>query len=124
LASIAGLFFFSQYIASPASGKPGVATGLAITALFGLIHRHATLTIPTIFGALCALGYIATHLDGLKTSTYESAHHKDHHDHSHSHTPISHSRLTAYLLSFCAPGSIVDTILRERDSRRIAYFGW
>ncbi|KAF2671090.1 cation efflux protein [Microthyrium microscopicum] len=58
------------------------------------------------------------------------AHHDHSHDskHSHSthlHTPSNtqHSRFTGYVLTYTTPGSVINTIVSERDSRRIAYFG-
>jgi Cation efflux family len=49
-----------------------------------------------------------------------SKRHDHDHDHSHSH---QHSKLTAVLISCTTPGSIIHSILIQRDSRRIAYFG-
>jgi len=43
------------------------------------------------------------------------------HNHDHSHGE-KHSRLTKYLLDRCHMGSILHSILLEKDSRRIAYF--
>lgn len=42
-----------------------------------------------------------------------------HHDHAHGE---KQSRLTKYLLDRCHTGSILHSILLEKDSRRIAYF--
>jgi hypothetical protein len=56
-----------------------------------------------------------------------SSHHHNHTDHSHEdhhNSRHSHSRITAFLLSFTTAGSIIHSILLEKDSRRIAYFAW
>jgi zinc transporter 5/7 len=44
--------------------------------------------------------------------------------HKHNHHHRDHSRLTGYLLRLTSPGSVIHSILQEKDSRRIAYFGW
>jgi hypothetical protein len=56
-----------------------------------------------------------------------SSHHHNHANHSHDdhlHIRHPHSQVTAFFLSFTTPGSIVHSILLEKDSRRIAYFAW
>lgn len=68
-----------------------------------------------IFGAL---GWFATLLDGTERFGSKVVQHKEH-DHKSAHSSL----LTTFLLKLCSPGSVMDTILRERDSRRIAYFG-
>ncbi|KAK8178765.1 cation efflux family-domain-containing protein [Phyllosticta citribraziliensis] len=50
--------------------------------------------------------------------------HSHHHHHHHGpHAHDKHSRLTGILLKQCEPGSLLHSILVEKDSRRIAYFG-
>jgi zinc transporter 5/7 len=124
LASLAALIFFAQPLRLQSSNKLGVAAGLALTALFGCFYISKSWTIPFVYGALCTLAYIAALADGSVSSSSRSELHKKEHRHSHEHNPGKHSMLTAYILTFCAPGSVFDTIMRERDSRRIAYFGW
>jgi zinc transporter 5/7 len=48
--------------------------------------------------------------------------HKHAHSHDH-HLHGNHSRLSAFLIAQCTPGSIAHSVMIEKDSRRIAYFG-
>jgi zinc transporter 5/7 len=62
----------------------------------------------------------AAHSHGHGHSHSDHAHTHDAHDH---HLHGNHSRLSAFLIARATPGSIVHSILIEKDSRRIAYFG-
>jgi zinc transporter 5/7 len=124
LASLSALIFFAQPLYLQSDNKLGVAAGLALTALFGCFYISDSWTIPFVYEALCILAYMAALFDGSASSYSRSELHKKEHHHTHNHSPIKHSILTAYILTFCIPGSVLDTIMRERDSRRIAYFGW
>jgi solute carrier family 30 (zinc transporter), member 5/7 len=74
---------------------------------------------PLLYGVFGALGYGAALYDsGSARFSSSSTQHNE-----HEHNSASHSTLTGYLFSFCATGSILETILRERDTRRIALFG-
>lgn len=123
-ACTAGMIFFSQAISIESVGKPGVAAGLLLTFFFGFIQHydiHDSKMMPFIFGAFCFISYVVSLYDGrgIKPDFIQFPD-------SQRPAPVlrDHSMLTAYLLSFCPPGSILETILSERDSRRIAYFGW
>lgn len=73
---------------------------------------------PYSYWAFGALGWLAALLDGTTRFGSKVVQHKE-----HDHKPASSSLFTTFLIRFCSPGSVMDTILRERDSRRIAYFG-
>jgi solute carrier family 30 (zinc transporter), member 5/7 len=47
--------------------------------------------------------------------------HNVHTHHNHGAEP-RHSALTAFIMARCEPGSLVYSILSDKDSRRIAYF--
>lgn len=93
------------------------------------------------YTALSALVYYSFVQDGKRNQNKEISGPKDNqhlhenghkHDHSHkSHHSDSnkphrhqHSKFTGVLLSFTTPGSIIHSIMSEKDSRRIAYFAW
>jgi zinc transporter 5/7 len=121
--TISGLTFFALPVTIGSRGKPGLAAGLLITSLFAFAQSHQifgfTTVIPFAFAIFCAAGYYVA----LRSSAPDFGHFKE--------STIrkgkdgqSYSIFTGYLLSYCAPGSMLDTILSERDSRRIAYFAW
>ncbi|KAF2402623.1 cation efflux protein [Trichodelitschia bisporula] len=81
----------------------------------------ASLVFPTgsalANASLAAATYASTLIKPSRASSHT-------HSHTHaSHTHASHSRLTGLLLRRCNAGGVMESILRERDSRRIAYFG-
>jgi zinc transporter 5/7 len=119
LATIAGLTFFALPVTIGSKGKPGLVAGLFLTGIFAFVQTNGiyglTMT-PFVFGAFCVASYFVA----LQSSAPDFGHFKESKRPRHGHS--DHSMLTAYLLSYCAPGSMLDTILSERDSRRIAYF--
>lgn len=120
LCTIAGLTFFALPVTIGTRGKPGMAAGLVLTAVFAFIQSHnlyGFTIIPFAFAAFCIAGYFVA----MQSSAPDFGHFRESRRPKLSHR--NHSIVTAYLLSYCAPGSMLDTILSERDSRRIAYFG-
>ncbi|KIW05513.1 uncharacterized protein PV09_03396 [Verruconis gallopava] len=118
LVTIAGLTFFALPVTIGARGKPGLAAGLILTTIFAFVQSHQIfgLTVmPFAFAIFCAAGYFVA----LEFTAPDFGHFKEPRS---KHGKRDHSMLTEYLLSYCAPGSMLDTILSERDSRRIAYF--
>jgi zinc transporter 5/7 len=118
LASVAGLIFFVRPLPSPAKWQPGLATALVLISALSLFRFFGT---EMTFFSCCTfgiLGYVATLLDGSQGFVSNAAQHKE-----HEHKSANASLLTTFLLTLCRPGSVMDTILREQDSRRIAYFG-
>lgn len=84
--------------------------------------------------AFTALSYIlyacGVAWDTRSSHTHSHAHDHSHagHGHSHEHKHEHHlhanpSRISEFLIARTTPGSIIHSIMIERDSRRIAYFG-
>jgi zinc transporter 5/7 len=126
ISSFSGLVFFAKPLQLISANKLGYAAGLALTAVFGIFYDFESWTTPIVSAALCSLAYFAVLFDISASPSSRHEHHEQEHGHQHAHGHASakHSFLTAYILTFVTPGSIVDSIMRERDSRRIAYFGW
>lgn len=130
ISSTAALAFFAQPSTLQSGTKLGVAAGCATVVIFDCIHHwSSSWKIPIICSIWPTWAYLAAFFDTVDITTLKIFSH-DHHDHGHLHTsqhtshpdPTKHSRLTAFLLSFTSPGSIMYSILIERDSRRIFYF--
>ena len=78
----------------------------------------------TIFTALSYILYSC----GIALDTRTSHAHSHAHDHSHDHKHEHHlhanpSMISTFLIARTTPGSIIHSVMIERDSRRIAYFG-
>ncbi|GAB7355390.1 hypothetical protein MBLNU459_g5911t1 [Dothideomycetes sp. NU459] len=131
MASATAMIFYGQPSALRTSHKTGFALGCFLTATSSFLFS------PTIWpgcvanGALAALSYVGVQFDSpLTTTTPHSHDHHDHHNHSHAAHSHSHhhhkqgnvSMVTAFLLTRLEPGSLLHSILSEKDSRRIAYF--
>jgi hypothetical protein len=99
--------------------KKGVAAGCGFVAISGLFLNPGSWAVSFLFAGLVGLAYAATLFDGSDPIWRPSKKTNGKHDHAH-----DHSKLTGYLLSLTTPGYVLHTILLERDSRRIAYFGW
>lgn len=125
IASAAGLAYFGQPLTLQTRGKLGVAAGCAIIVLFDCIHHWSSWKIPFICSIWPSWAYLAALFDSVDIATFKF---HDHDEHQSSHTSHAahthHSKLTTVLLSLSAPGSIMHSVLIERDSRRIFYFAW
>ena len=121
-------------ISSPAALNTPAKTGLALGCL--TTASCSFLFSPTLWpgticnGGLSALAFLGVLYDTNTDSVHGHSH--DSHGHGH-HRPThmlkrtktgteTHSALTKLLMARCEPGSLLYTILSERDSRRIAYF--
>ncbi|KAK8227563.1 cation efflux family-domain-containing protein [Phyllosticta capitalensis] len=123
LASFAAacLYSFGRPSALRSTHKVGVAAGCAVGAVAGFLnHFDSWVTQMVELGFLFLTYGVSRFEKGLNMSTSHSHHHHHHHG-PHAHD--KHSRLTGILLKQCEPGSLVHSILVEKDSRRIAYFG-
>lgn len=125
IASAAGLAYFGQPSTLQTRGKFGVAAGCAIVVLFDCIHYWSSWKIPFICSIWPSCAYFAALLDSVDIATFKFHDHEENRLSLTSHAAHAHrSKLTAFLLSLSAPGSIMHSILIERDSRRIFYFAW
>ncbi|KAI5240543.1 hypothetical protein E4T43_06001 [Aureobasidium subglaciale] len=135
MAITAALVLFARPAHLRTHKKAGLALGCLLTAASAFLFSPSTWPGTFCNGAVAALSYVGV----LYDTTHSHAHSHDHshaHDagHTHSHTHCNHhqghqhhthaetSIFTSFLLARCRPGSLLHSILCERDSRRIAYF--
>ena len=126
-ATAASLFAQPSTLRNPA--KAGLGLGCLLTASCAFLFSPALWPGTICNGGLSALGFA-----GVIFDTSSSSHDGDHsHDHDHAHNvntrhhhPIEGqcSPFTKLILTNCAPGSLVHSIMIEKDSRRICYFTW
>ncbi|KAK5168983.1 putative zinc transporter msc2 [Saxophila tyrrhenica] len=135
IASMASAIFLSTPSSLRSPSKAGLALGCFTTASCSFLYSPSLWPGTICNGGICALSFLSVLYD---TNTDEKKHHHhnhhDHHDHHeqdghhvhthhhHERTEESYSTLTKYIMSRCEPGSLVYSILSEKDSRRIAYF--
>lgn len=127
VASATALIFLSLPAALRTQKKLGLVLGSLLVAAFGVYeHPHSWETWFAL-PVTCAIIYGAISSDTGSTIARPHSHGHSHsgHKHSHSHDHHlhgNHSKLSEFLIARCTPGSIVHSILIEKDSRRIAYF--
>lgn len=131
VASATALVFFSLPSAIRTEKKTGLALGVVFVAACSLWEQLESWPASVLFPLCCMFLFTAVAFD-TRSSTLSRSHshghsHSDHmhnHDSHHDHCAHgNHSRFSAFLIHRCAPGSIIHSILIEKDSRRIAYFG-
>jgi zinc transporter 5/7 len=131
-ASVVLLIFFSLPSALRTHSKSGFALGSFLVAAFGVYEHPEAWQAWIVFPSICVLVFGAVSLDtgSAMFPTQSAAHPHSHSDSGHKHALVhdhhlhgNHSRLSAFLIARCIPGSIIHSILIEKDSRRIAYFG-
>ena len=121
---------FSQPHTLQSDAKAGLGLGCFLTASCAFVYSPTLWPGTIINGGIAALSYLGVLYD--TSSTHAHGHHDDN-DNDHVHTTPAHkhdhgildgsrSILTKFLLEHCKPGSLVHGILKEKDSRRIAYF--
>ncbi|KAJ4366552.1 putative zinc transporter msc2 [Ascochyta clinopodiicola] len=130
VASATALVFFSLPAALRSHQYVGLHLGgLLIIAFTGWQYLHDWHHI--VFTGLSYTLY-ACGVSWDTRSSHAHSHAHDHahadHDHKHDHNHEHHlhanpSRISAFLIARTTPGSIIHSIMIERDSRRIAYFG-
>lgn len=131
VASAMALVFFAIPSALRSQKKLGLALGSLFTIAFEAWDPLASWQTWMFVSLTAALAYGAIFFDTRNSRPHSHGHsHSGHkHPHSHSHTRHdhhlhgNHSRLSEFLINRCTPGSILHSILLEKDSRRIAYFG-
>lgn len=130
MASTSGLILMGQPAAMQASKRMAFALACLMTAASSFLFSPNVWPGTVTNGGLSALAFFGALYD---TGSRSIEDHSDHHDHvhtGHSHKHHQHhdagdvSFLTRFLLARVQPGSLVSDILREKDSRRIAYFTW
>ncbi|KAF2267364.1 hypothetical protein CC78DRAFT_558830 [Lojkania enalia] len=129
VASVAALVFFSFPSALRSQKKLGLVLGSVLIGLFGLWQSSTSweswvffpLTCASIVGAVLfdtASPFISRPHSHSHSHSGHKHHHEDHDHHLHGH----HSKVSQFLIAQCTPGSVVHSIMIEKDSRRIAYF--
>lgn len=135
-ASTTALVFFALPSALRTQKKGGLGLGiLFIIACTTRDHADTWWTL-TLFSLSCVILFAAVTFDTGSSGLSQPHLHNHHSGHAHDHDPHhhdphhhdhhlhgNHSRLSAFLIKRCAAGSILHSILIEKDSRRIAYFG-
>lgn len=130
VASATALIFFSL----PAALRSHQSVGLHLGGIV-VVAFTGWQTWPEMYHtAFTGLSYIlytcGVAWDTRTSHTHSHAHAHDHthaghsHDHKHEHhLHANPSRFSEFLIARATPGSILHSIMIERDSRRIAYFG-
>jgi zinc transporter 5/7 len=128
IASAAALMFLSLPSALRTQNKAGLALGSCLITAFGIWEHLDSYKFCLLFPMISALIFGAVSFDTgtamARPHSHSHAHtgHKHAHSHDH-HLHGNHSRLSAFLIAQCTPGSIAHSVMIEKDSRRIAYFG-
>jgi zinc transporter 5/7 len=124
--SAAALVYFSLPSALRSQNKAGLALSGLLVAACGVWEHIDLWQAWFLFPLSCALVVGAVIFDTRSSASRPHSHGHSHagasHEHDH-HLHGNHSKLSAFLIARCEPGSILHSILIERDSRRIAYFG-
>lgn len=133
VASATALVFVSLPSALRSKTKAGLALGSVLTTVCGIWEHSESWQSWLFFPLSCGLIFGAVTFDtrhalSSRPSSHDHAHTGHSHSHSHSHGHDhhlhgNHSRVSKFLIARCTPGSILHSILIEKDSRRIAYFG-
>jgi zinc transporter 5/7 len=128
-----------MYLSLPAALRSQKHVGLALGSfLIATVYTWEQVSISSFLWLsvpfACAALVGAVMFDTKSAPTPKAHSHSHGHGHSHSdhghkhdrqdhHLHGNHSRLSAFLIARATPGSIIHSILIEKDSRRIAYFG-
>jgi zinc transporter 5/7 len=134
VASAAALINLSLPASLRSEKHIGLALGCLLVTIVNIWQRSllpvdfTSYLFPQASIALVGAIVFDTRSSALSTShSHSHGHSHAGHGHSHEHQAHhlhgNHSRLSAFLISRATPGSIVHSILIEKDSRRIAYFG-
>ncbi|KAF1919325.1 cation efflux family-domain-containing protein [Ampelomyces quisqualis] len=134
IASATALLYFSLPSALRSQRRIGLALGCFLVAAVHSWEKFSTSNYLWVaFPLVCTGLFVATLYDtGVAVIPAAHAHGHSHthsgHSHKHDHRQDhhlhgNHSRLSAFLIARATPGSIVHSVLIEKDSRRIAYFG-
>jgi zinc transporter 5/7 len=128
IASATASVFLSSPNALRSPKKSGLAIGGLLTTLFAQFEHQAWHAYATFALALGATAFDTRASTLSQPSSHGHLHitHKHSHSHDHDHDHHlhgNHSRISTFIIARCTPGSILHSVLIEKDSRRIAYFG-
>lgn len=130
VATMAAAVLLSQPSSLRSESKAGLALGCLTTASCSFLFSPSLWPGTVCNGGLCALSFLSvlydTSMAGVQSGQHHDDHEHTHNENTHTHTLSSKesgpSVFTRFLLAQCEPGSLVSSILNEKDSRRIAYF--
>jgi len=121
----------ANVLAQPAalrnSAKAGLGLGCLLTASCAFLFSPSLWPGTICNGGLSALAFAGVLFDTLTSSSRDDHSHDHAHNvkaHQHTHADTQYSPFTRLVLSNCEPGSLVHSIMIEKDSRRICYFTW
>ena len=129
IASATASVYFSFPAALRSQKKGGLAIGGFLVSAFAYFERlewHTFVTFAVLLGA-AVFDTGSSVISRPSSSDHSHAGHAHHaHSHSHSHEHHlhgNHSKISEFIIARCTPGSILHSVMIEKDSRRIAYFG-
>lgn len=133
IASATALIYLSLPTALRSQKHTGLALGSLVVAAVHFLEHFSTETFTWIAVPFVCAGLVgAVSFDTASSSivkphvhghSHSHSGHSHAHDHQDHHLHGNHSRLSAFLIARATPGSIIHSVLIEKDSRRIAYFG-
>jgi zinc transporter 5/7 len=133
IASATALVFLSLPAALRSQKHIGLALGSFLVAAIHSWEQYSTSTFLWVAFPFACVGLVGAVMFDTGLPSVSTAHshghghshsgHSHKHDHQDHHLHGNHSRLSAFLIARATPGSIIHSILIEKDSRRIAYFG-
>lgn len=134
IASATALVYWSLPSALRTQKNTGLALGSVFITIFGIWERYSSgfTWYSLFFTSIALVGAVMVDTRTLVSAPHSHNHshsghkhsHDQNHDHHHDHhLHGNHSRLSAFLIARSTPGSIIHSVLIEKDSRRIAYFG-
>lgn len=134
IASATALVFLSLPAALRSQKHAGLALGSLLVSAVHSWEQYSTSTFLWVAFPFACAALVGAVMYDTGSPSVAAAHthghghshsgHNHNHDHQHEHhLHGNHSRLSAFLIARATPGSIVHSILIEKDSRRIAYFG-
>lgn len=128
VASATAANLFAQPATLRQSAKAGLGLGCLLTSSCAFLFSPSLWPGTICNGGLSALAFAGVIFDTSSPLSGKDAHAHDHahnvNTRHHHHADGDYSRFTHFVLSHCEPGSLIHSIIIEKDSRRIAYFTW
>lgn len=128
VAAMASAVLFAAPAGLRSQSKAGLALGCLVTASCSFLFSPSLWPGTVCNGGLSALSFLSVLYDTHALRTHKHSHedhdhaHNVHTHHQHQPTEVGYSAFTKFILARCEPGSLVSSIISEKDSRRIAYF--